>query len=137
VATAVEYDLGTGSCTLTLMDSQGAPVFAGVCTTFPVLGSPFPLAPVVDPRKRRELLPVVVTDAFGFGGMNGYLVFDEGELAGRGSPRGFSGHFTYTTTFVPPGTAAWPARWRLGSQSFGVERCVYRGKFRLGRVPIY
>jgi hypothetical protein len=136
----LDYDLDTGRCELQLHEFTGAGTalaFDGFCFDFPS-GEPTPLVPVQEPRRRLELLPVILADVYGFGGMNGYVIWPPGGLQ-RSSPEalGFSAHFTYTKTYVPPSPAAWPSRWRLGGLGPSFDRCVYRGTLRLGPVPVF
>lgn len=136
----LDYDLSTGACALELFEQntpRTEPVFQGRCWEYPP-GNPFPLQPVQDPKRRLELLPVIAADTIGFGGINGYLVFPPGGLSGASllDPIGFSGHFTYTTTFVPPSAAVYRSPWLLGiGPTF--QRCIFRGTVRLGAVPIF
>jgi hypothetical protein len=139
VRAVIDYDVPTGQCTVSLYQARLVdPVFVGVCPALPLIGSPFALQPVQDPRSRRELIPLIAADAYGYGGLNGYLVFPPGTLASGGADAiGFSARFTYTTTYVPPAPAAWPSRWILGRDGPSYERCVYAGMLRLGPVPVY
>jgi len=145
-----DYDMVTGRCTFDLFQPRkGLPgeknhAFQGRCHEFPY-GSPFPLALVQDPRSRTDLLPVMINDLFGFGSVNGYLVFPPGALSigfyDGSAPLGFSGRFLYTTTYVPPSAAVDQSRWqfwdKFGSRGVSHERCIHTGTLRLGDVPIY
>jgi hypothetical protein len=138
VQATFDYDMNNGDCTLVFSQPErfAEDVFQGVCAQHPP-GDPLPLAPVEDPRHNLDLLPVILFEPLGFGGMNGYLVFPAGGLEGGGEPLGFSTRFMYTTTFVPPSAAVWRSRWVLGRRGPTSFRCVYRGTFRLGQVPVY
>ena len=136
----IEYDRQTGACTFAIGDAGSvAPVFQGECMDHPA-GQPYPLAPVQDPKRRFELLPMIVQDRIGFGSVHGYLVYPEGALllSDGTRPNGFSGRFLYTTTFVPPSNAVWGAKWHPDpKRGPTTDRCVYSGIIRLGNVPIY
>lgn len=137
IALTFDYDMQTGVCSFELFQPPHVgPVFQGRCYDHPK-GSPVPLQPVQDPRDRKELLPVVVGDVIGFGGVNGYLVFPPGGLLDGSAPLGFSGRFLYTTTYVPPVPVGYESPWFFGGSGPYLERCVYSGTLRFGDVPTY
>lgn len=151
VSLVVDYELPSGRCHFVFGEGNdpavARPVFDGRCVEH-LLGNPLPLAPAVDPRSGRELLPLVVQDTFGFGSVHGYLVFPPGGLSNAfdtpGPPRyeivpppiGFSGHFAYTMTWIPVYEEIFPhSPWQpLG---FTMDRCFLSGRLRLGPVPAY
>jgi hypothetical protein len=70
--------------------------------------------------------------------MNGYLIWPPGGLQSfSAQPLGFSAHFVYTKTYVPPAPAQWPSRWLLEGSTPGGEPCTFRGSLRVGRVPLF
>ena len=138
VQAILDYDLNDGRCQLQLHQTPGVnPAFNGFCFDFPP-GEPTPVAPVQEPRRQLEMLPVILADAYGFGGMNGYVIWPPGGLQRFSAEAlGFSAHFNYTKTYVPPFPATWPSRWLLGGLGPEFDRCVYRGTLRLGPVPVF
>jgi hypothetical protein len=137
VMVVLDYDIKSGACAFELFQPPfPGPVFEGRCYDHP-RGFPLPLQPVRDPRDGKELLPVIVGDAVGFGGLNGYLVFPPGGLPEGVAPLGLSGRFLYTTTYVPPVGVGYSSRWFFGGSGPFTQRCLYTGTLRLGDVAAY
>ena len=136
------YDPNVGTCEFQVTEPRGdagghALVLDGRCVPFPP-GAPTPLAIVQEPRRRRELFPFILTDLYGFGSVNGYLVWPPGALPAFSSePLGFSAHFVYTKSYVPPSPVAWPSRWHFNRRAPAGNPCIYRGTLRLGSVPLF
>jgi hypothetical protein len=141
-----------GHCTLELWQpGRRIPSFRGECADHPnnLTGRGYPLATVEDPRRRLELLPIIVMEqeptddglgiVGGFGSINGYLVYPPGGLSrGDGTaPIGFSGHFLYTSTYVPPSPVYWGSQWFIGRSNGQTRPCIYSGTIRVGNVPTY
>lgn len=137
VPVVLDYNEDRGDCTLALPSSSAsAPLFLGACSLLPP-GDPYPLEPVTEPRHNRDLLPFIVYDTLGFGGMNGYLVFAPNALDGLLPPLGLIAHFVYTSGIEGPPPHGTPSRWVVGDGGPDAVHCIYVGTMRLGKVPIF